>query len=97
MRRRVTGPTRRPRHRAYATARPGSTPVVGSVVFYEFLISAVEKAILRQTHGPRPARPHMVLRGLGAQEPAEMRHRERDQAPLGAVDEPFLDQPVAGR
>ena len=37
------------------------------------------------------------LRRLGAQEPAEMRHRERDQAPLGAVDEPLLDQPVPGR
>ena len=34
---------------------------------------------------------------LGAQEPAEMRHRERDQAPLGAVDEPLLDQPIPGR
>jgi hypothetical protein len=37
------------------------------------------------------------LRRLGAQEPAKMRHRERDQAPLGAIDEPLLDQPVPGR
>jgi hypothetical protein len=49
---------------------------------------------------PEPGSPDPApgrLRRLGAQEPAEMRHRERDQAPLGAVDEPLLDQPVPGR
>src|ERR1022692_1847753 len=34
---------------------------------------------------------------LGAQETAEMRHGEGDQAALGTVDQPLLDQAVAGR
>src|ERR1039457_5499914 len=34
---------------------------------------------------------------LGAQEAAEMRHGEGDQAALGTVDQPFFDQAVAGR
>jgi len=67
-----------------------------SAAFYEFLISTVEKAIIRQT-GYRQILARAFLHRLGAQEPAEMRHGERDQAPLGAVDEPLLDQPVAGR
>src|ERR1022692_547994 len=34
---------------------------------------------------------------LGAQETAEMWHGEGDQAALGTVDQPLLDQAVAGR
>jgi hypothetical protein len=67
-----------------------------SAAFYEFLISRVEKAIFRQTRYRR-IRSRPFLRRLGAQEPAEMRHGERDQAPLGAVDEPLFDQPIPGR
>jgi hypothetical protein len=37
------------------------------------------------------------LRGLRTEELPEVRHRERDQAALRAVDEPLLDQPVPRR
>ena len=79
-----------------ARAAYGQRAAARSAAFYEFLISAVEKAIIRQSPGTAGSSPGR-LRRLGAQEPAEMRHRERDQATLGAVDEPLLDQPVAGR
>src|SRR2546430_354685 len=79
-----------------ARAAYGQRAAARSAAFYEFLISAVEKAIIRQSPGTAGSSPGR-LRRLGAQEPAEMRHREGDQATLGAVDEPLLDQPVAGR
>src|SRR2546426_8494530 len=55
-----------------------------------------------RTAQPLTVKPyHVVLRktgldGLRAQELAEVRDGERDQAALGAVDEALLDQPVPG-
>src|ERR1019366_8797833 len=68
-----------PRDASHRCARAERGPARGYAVIYARLATVVESPIFGQTG--------MGSRRLGAQEPAEVRHGERDQAALGAVDQ----------
>src|SRR6476661_3954898 len=76
-----------------AGARP---PAWRYAVIYLGLATAVESGIASQTPAAGARRPVPSDR-LRTQEPPEVRHGERDQPPLRAVDQALLDQPVPGR